>query len=277
MNVSTLPMPQSGTFAAHELINNESVTVRFASAFLTEEVFGERVLVIHGNQIAAKLLCTAAKKCGLSYFDGIRADINPKKVSKVTSSSTVLKLNGTLFGILEELSGNIQIKLPDHKTEGVSAAELIPPSVNLARSDTDCVFSARLSPTDSPLPYHSGVYGVLSPLISAASRGVNRKNGEISLSVSASLSFNDEKSIGRSLAFILGLYRAQIELSIPLVGSCIEFTDGTSSEVTISVHGFSESPASLTLPSESVEGFLCGTADGDLLPNFGIIRELIDG
>lgn len=276
VNTSTLPLPKEGRYANQVLQYNEIFLIELAGAFLTRELFGESAILVSGDKKTVKKLCKLASGLGLSHFNGIQSNEKLKKASSDSSTPVVVKIRSSLYRIIAELDNNRRVKIPDHDITSHLISDVIPEAECIYESGTDHVYSATNEISDA-LPFHSAIYTLLSPLLAAAERGVNLKNGELSLSARISLSFSDESSSANSIAALLGICKVQTALSIPLENTHLELTESEKTGITATVHAFSDSPAALDLSAENAKGFLLSIANPDGIPDFDTLERLISG
>ena len=199
-----------------------------------------------------------------------------KKAPSDSSTPIIVKVRSSLYRIITELDNNLRVKIPDHDILSHPVSDVIPEAECIYENGTDHVYSAT-SEISADLPFHSALYTLLSPLLAASERGVNRKNGELSISARISLSFSDESSSAISIAALLGVCKVQTALSLPLENVHLELVEGEKAGITATAHSFSDSPAELDLSAENAKSFLLKIANADGIPDFDILERLISG
>ena len=281
IHISTgkLPKTESGRYSPAYANIADVPYLELANAFLTDSVFGHRVLIVSGEKRRVRSFCQRARRQKLSVFEDIKLKQRKKKKAAINDLTVSARL---IIPLMTSVSNNpVKAIIPDHDTSRMGEENVIPTASMIyerARLGVkDSVYSATLSVKDSPLPYHSGIYAIVAPLLEAALGGVNLSIGELSMSINASLCF-EGGSAGHSIAALLGLYRAQVELPLPSVTDLhIDTNSEGVCQLTVSVHSASVKQATLELANGSVKDFLLENADKNGLPDFEMIRKLVSG
>ena len=163
-----------------------------------------------------------------------------KKADKKTDHPALVRIKSELFRALGMMSGNISVTLPDHDPQTVTAEELIPDAKEIFSNGNDTFFSSSVSLSSAKLPFHNGFYSTVTPTLYALSQRKDAGVGQLSVSIKASLCFNNKKDAGFSLSALLGLYCAVRRFSIPITNLNLSFTEGENAELTVTAHDFSE-------------------------------------
>ena len=281
IHISTgkLPKPTLGRYASAYAGYSDLPYLELANAFLTDGVFGPIVLTVNGDKRAVASVCRCARRKKLSVFEDIKLKQKKKKAIAINNLSFSSRL---LTPLMTSVSASpLRTAIPRHDPSLLRGSDVIPTASQIfertKRGITDRVFAASVDLKSSPLPFHSGVYALVAPLIAAAKSGINLKNGELSLSIKASLCF-DKDSSACSMAALLGLYRAETELPIPSDTDLhLEVNSSGVCTVTVSLLSSSRVTAELELSAPTVSDFLIGHADRNALPDFEMLRKLISG
>ncbi len=100
---------------------------------------------------------------------------------------------------------------------------------NVSASGFSVVSSAA---TLDSFPYLSAFYAVMGAYLKQVALGADKDGILLSLSSTFSAS-RSEAELGRTISAILGIYRAQAELSLPSQGSEVKFSDNTAGQITV--------------------------------------------
>ena len=232
----SLPIPRGRQYGGQPYFGNEVFAAEICEAFFTDTLFGDFAILIHGGHSAVRRLCDLAATLNLSSFNGIYCPRRSQSSAKKPLPPHVVGIDSRLFRFLPEPCDNISVTIPDHRTEETTLSEVMPLPRVIRQEGYDLFVTAKGSVSPS-LPFHSGYYALLAPAAVALSHR-NSGDGQLSVSVRLSLCFGDKESAGLSLSVLLGVYRAAMELSLPITDYCLELTDKDGLGVTATLHDF---------------------------------------
>lgn len=281
IHISTgkLPKLTAGRYTSAYADYRDLPCLELANAFFTDLVFGPLVLTVKGDRRAVAAACRRARLKNLSVFEDIKLKQKNRKDIPINQLSFSSRL---LTPLMTTISASpLKTAIPRHDPSKIREANVIPLASQIyertKRGITDRVFTASVDLKASPLPFHSGIYTLIAPIMAAAASGINLKNGELAISVKASLCFDGDSSAA-STAALLGLYRAETELPIPSAPKLLLDINQTGvCSLTVSIIASARATASLELSSPSVSDFLIEHADENALPDFKMLRKLISG
>lgn len=237
VSTDTLPSPHTELYSRQNyFFNGEMFAAEVAEAFLTDALFGERVILLHGDARKVSRLCILAEKCGLGHFNGIRRGIKKNIANKPLD----VPIDSRLFRSLADFCDNLKIKLEDRNTSKENIVSAIPSVCTHFQCETDSVFTATVDLGTSPLPFNSGLYAVLAPVFYALEQRKDILSGELSVSVKASLSFDSLDDQADSLSSILGVYAAISGLSLTTGNSFLRLSEDGASSITVAVHDLAD-------------------------------------
>ena len=233
----SLPNPKSTEYGNQPNYAEEIFTAEICDAFFTDSLFGDYAILVHGNRSTVRSLCNTAARLNLSSFGGIYTPKRAKRSNKKSLPQHVIRINCLLYRFLSELCDNLNVTIPDHVIHEALAANDIPRSEITMNDGYDAFCSANASISSSALPFHSAFYSVISPTAHLLSLRDRATTGQLSLSLSVMLCFDDEKSAGASIAALLGIYTAA-RLSLPITNLHFSLTDHESMRIKATAHDF---------------------------------------
>ena len=138
----------------------------------------------------------------------------------------------------------------------------------------DTVYSVTLPLAG--LGFKNAASAIVSPLISAAFDGLNKKNSCFSFAFKASVNLSDKEHVADYYSALAAIYGSTRELDFPIDSTFTSIVDGESSlTVYLRVAPFGEKATlSTALSKEAVMKF---AFEGRYAPDFSVIKELIEG
>lgn len=141
---------------------------------------------------------------------------------------------------------------------------------------TACVAA---SSTPASTPYKTALWSVLAPIASLCACGVSYDKQLLSIALEIPDDLSDERTVGKCIAGVLGLYRAQTELALPTTGRVSIRGIADSIAPTLSVWSLAQSKKKMPATFTKSGSFVYAVApklDKDGLPDFAALRQLLN-
>lgn len=274
LNTDLLPLP---AYDQDALLPYERMPKKIRAAtevLFTEAGFGKHAIAVFVKKRALKAICAVAQQHMLSVCTAITVT-KDRRFRTIVDGYVASDLNPDIFKAAR-IAKNIKVRIPDQTYKNYEGCAIKIDKSGNALRPLEYVYSAKTLISDTDDAFNSAVAAVITPFISSACDGINAQNSELSLSICATLPFSDKDSVDASYATLLGLYRAVIELGIPVEDLSIA-SSGTKASVSTALRAyrFGEKAEFITKlsPEELIDSFW----KDEILPDFEKIRAVING
>ena len=247
--------------------------IKVSSAFFSQEAFGKAAVVVIAPKTRLKKICDRASKNGLLICNALSfkkaADFSVLSRNQIIANLPLNLLNATR----EMIGHEADIVTHDHTS---LTKETHVEKIFEDEKGREAAYRTSFSISDSPAPYHEAIYSALSLILSACRDGFDLKNGDMRLSIRASISPTSHEKTGEAVAAILGIYRIETEFCIPDENSVVDYAD-ENSEMTLSLRAYSSKPNAKNENYTSIDPILFADLDENGLPNLKILRDFAYG
>ena len=240
--------------------------------FLTSEVFGGNVLAV---LIANKHL-PFLRKLSRGHGFNVCTALRIQKEDLFTLKENGRPCQMLRLSLLRALtaSGHRSIAIPSHTLPAPALSVEKQPAEWLfghsASPKYACLYRVSVNPFSGAAPFYTALQAVTAAVTAALKDGFHAKNARLCLSIRAELPSDTPKNIGASMATVLGLYRAQTELSLSDEHSSLSMgAAGTEPVLTVSLWSAGRPDKATAIQAQAL-GFTDDPATG--LPDFAQIR-----
>ena len=240
-----------------------------SEALFTDSYFGSVAVTVICKKIYATSICTMAVRAKLDYSTAIEISKN-QGFRLYFGNHFLTEMKQDIFYFLAS-PHLIDVEIPD-----APVTDMPLPEVRKAHelSDGDAVYTAKVDL--SACAYQASSLAVISPLISAAFDGYNKKNCGFSFAFDLKVNLDGKENTAAVYSSISSLYRAAMELGFP-VESVNTALSGEAPSLSvylrIAPHG-PKATLSTEMSKETVKNF---SFDGRAYPDFSIIKDLLGG